>query len=188
MTRRIVRHLALLTIVVGAFLVAVPVLAYTDTSPGSGASTSSSTVQPGVPFTFTATFTDLPQGTNVTFSGASAALPQVEAVVTEAEAATCTGIVFNPPSAALDASHSASTQVTIPSSCAGQNVVLTATGPQGQTVSATVTVAGGFPNTAGAPQSLPFGWVVIAIGLLLLVGGTFGLSRGARKSSSEARA
>lgn len=188
MTRRLVRHLALLAIVVGAFLVAVPALAYTDTSPGSGATTSSSVVQPGQPFTFTATFTDLPQGTTVTFSGASAAVPQVEAVVTEAEAATCTGIVFNPGSAPLGSNHSASTQVTIPSSCAGQNVVLTATGPQGQTVSATVTVAGGFPNTAGAPQSVPFGWVVIAIGLLLLVGGTFGLSRGARKATSEVRA
>ncbi len=172
MARRAVRHLALLTMVCGAVLIAVPALAYVDTSPGSGMSTSTSTVQPGQAFSATATFTDLPQGTSVSFSSGTS---------------TCTNVSFNPTSATLNASHSATTSVTIPSSCAGQSVALVATGPQGQTVSAAVSVAGGFPNTAAAPQSLPFGWIVFAIGLLLLVAGTFGFSRRSQRSS-EARA
>lgn len=170
MLRCLMRHLALLCIVGGALLVAVPVFAYTDTSPGSGATTSATTAQPGQPFSFTATFTDLPDGTVVSFSAASAA------------GASCSGITFSPTSAALSG-HQASTSVTIPSACAGQSIFLTATGPQGQTVSATVTVAGGFPNTAGAPQGLPIGWIVMAIGLLLLVAGTFGLSRRTRSAA-----
>lgn len=155
----------------GALMLAVPAMAYVDTSPGSGATTSTTNPQPGQPFTFTARFTDLAPGTIVTFS------------------ASCAGTTFSPVSAALDATSSASTTVTIPSACAGQSVTITATGPQGQTVSATVTVAGGFPNTTAVQQSVPVGWAVIAVGLLLLLGGTFGLARRTRSSSSaQARA
>jgi hypothetical protein len=165
MIRSLTRLFALVAMVGGALMISVPAFAYVDTSPGSGATVSTSTAQPGSAFTLTATFTDLAQGTSVSFS------------------ASCSGTTFNPASGTLDANHSASTSVVIPSACAGQNVTLTATGPAGQTVSATVAVAGGFPNTATAPQSLPFGWFVIAFGVLLLIGGTFGLSRGRRRSA-----
>ncbi len=179
MTRRITKHLGLLAIVVGAFMVSIPALAYTDTSPGSGASSSSSTVQPGGTVTITATFTDLPQGTTITWSFAVAAVEQTEAFVTDAEAATCT-VTFNPGTSTLDANHSASTQATFSSGCAGMNVVITATGPQGQTVSTTVAVAGGFPNTSTGP--FPVGWIVMAPGALLILVGIVG---GAWRRQSE---
>ncbi|HEX6547499.1 MAG TPA: hypothetical protein VF134_02005 [Candidatus Dormibacteraeota bacterium] len=170
MIRKLVRSLGLLAIVGGALMISVPAFAYVDTSPGSGGSVSASTVQPGSAFSFTATFTDLPAGTSIAFSS------------------SCSGTTMNPASAALDANHQATTSVVIPSSCAGQTVTLTATAPGGATVSASVTVAGGFPNTTAAQQSIPFGWFVIALGVLLLIGGTFGLSRGRRRSEMPSRA
>ena len=183
MTRRITKHLGLLAIVVGAFMVAVPALAYTDTSPGSGASSSSSTVQPGGTVTITATFTDLAQGTTITWSYATAAVEQTEAFVTDAEAATCT-VTFNPGTSTLDANHQASTQATFSSGCAGLNVVVTATGPQGQTVSTTIAVAGGFPNTSTAP--VPVGWIVMGFGAILILIGILGVAWRRQRSTAPA--
>lgn len=174
MTRRITKHLGLLAIVVGAFMVSIPALAYVDTSPGSGASSSSSTVQPGGSVTIKATFTDLPDGTTITWSYAVGSVPQTEAFVTDAEAATCT-VTFNPGTSTLAGSPpSASTVATFSTGCAGMNVVITATGPQGQTVSTTVAVAGGFPNTSTSP--MPIGWIVMALGVALILAGIAGVA------------
>lgn len=160
MIRRITKHLGLLTIAVGAFMVSVPALAYVDTSPGSGASSSCSTAQPGQTCTVTATFTDLAPGTAVNFSAT-------------AGASACT-VSLNPTSTTLNSSQQASTQATFSSGCAGTNATVTATGPQGQTVSATVAVAGGFPNTSAA--SIPVGWIVMALGALLILIGLVGVA------------
>jgi hypothetical protein len=83
-------------------------------------------------------------------------------------------VTFNPGTATLDANHQSSTQATFSSGCAGMNAVLTATGPQGQTVAATVAVAGGFPNTSTAP--VPLGWIVMALGALLILAGIAGVA------------
>ena len=173
MIRRLTKHLGLLAIVGGAFMVATPALAYVDTSPGSGASESSSSTAPGQPVTVTAKFTDLAPGTTINWSAGAAAAPQTEAFVTEAQAATCT-VTLNPTSSTLDSNHSASTQATPSSGCAGMNVTVTATGPQGQTVSATFAVTGGFPNTSTSP--VPFGWIVMAIGAVLVLAGIAGVA------------
>lgn len=159
MTRRLLKHFGLLAIVAGAMMIAVPALAYVDTTPGSGGSTSSSSVAAGGSVTFNVTMNGANPGDIVTFSAAAAG--------------TC-AVSFSPTSAALSASHQASTTATFGSGCAGQNVVLTATGPGGQTVSATVAVSGGFPNTSASP--VPFGWVVMAIGALLVLVGVVGVA------------
>lgn len=156
MTRHITRYVGLLIFSVGVLLTAAPVLAYQDTSPGSGASVSSSTSSPGGSVTVTATFTDLPAGTTITWS-----------------ASGCT-VTFASSTQTLDANHSASTTATFGSNCAGVNATLTATGPQGQTVSAAVAVGGGFPNTSTAP--VPVGWIVMGFGALLILAGLFSVA------------
>lgn len=173
MVRRLIRHLGILGIVAGSMMIAVPVLAYTDTTPGSGGSTSTSSVAAGGSVQFNVTMNGANVGDTVTFSGATAAVPQIEAFVVNAEAATCT-VSFNPTSATLNASHQASTTATFSSGCAGQNVTLVATGPAGQQVTATVAVAGGFPNTSTSP--VPFGWIVMAIGAVLILAGIAGVA------------
>lgn len=173
MIRRVTKHLGIVAIVGGAFMVAVPALAYVDTAPGSGSQESSTSTAPGQPVTVKVIFSDLPPGTNINFSASSAALAQTEAFVTDAEAATCT-VTLNPTSAALDATHAATTQATPSAGCAGLNVTVTGTGPQGQTESATFAVTGGFPNTSASP--VPFGWIVMAIGAVLVLVGIAGVA------------
>lgn len=170
MKRLIFKHLGLLGIVAGSVLLATPALAYTDTTPGSGGSTTVSSTAPGSSFTFKATFAGLAPGTVITFSGNSSV-------------AGCT-VTFSQTTATLDANSSATVTATPSAGCAGTNVAVVATGPNGQTVSATVAVAGGFPNTSTAP--VQFGWIVMAAGALAVLLGIFGISR--RRETSPAAA
>lgn len=157
--RRLTKYLGILCVAFGAALTVTPALAYTDTTPGSGGSVSSSTVGAGGTTTF-----------NVTMNGAAVG----DVIGFSATAGSGCTVTFNPTSATLNASHQASTTATFGSGCAGQNVTLVATGPAGQTVSATVAVSGGFPNTTTAP--VPFGWIVMAIGAVLILAGILGVA------------
>jgi Bacterial Ig-like domain (group 1) len=147
-------------------LFAVPAAAYT-LGPGSGASTSASSVAGGQSFTFTATFTD---ATGAPISGVGVTFSQ------QSGPSGCTA-TFSPATSTTNASGQASTTVTLPAGCPG-SFVLAATLNGGGTVTATVTeVAPGFPNTSASRDAIPM-WAIgsiLAGGLLVLVA-VFGLT------------
>src|SRR5438445_478993 len=146
----VVRSLVCAGAVGASLLFASSALAYTV---GSGSSVSAPTsVAGGTPFTFTVTFLQ-PNGTPidatpVTFSqtsGPSASAPTVRLFSTAATLAVATA-TFNPTTSVTNSSGVASTTVTLPAGFPGQ-YVLAATLAGGGTLTATVTEAGGFPNT-----------------------------------------
>ena len=162
MKRQILKHGGLFAIVIGAVMLATPAFAdYQSTTPGSGITTNNPNPAPGSKVTITATFTGQPAGTAITFSAVG--LP-----------AGCT-VTFNPTTVSLSASQTASTDVVASAGCAGQNINIRATAANGEFVTTTLAISGGFPNTSRSPVAL--GWIVMGLGSLLVLLGVAGVAR-----------
>jgi Big-like domain-containing protein len=144
-------------------LSAVSALAYT-TGPGTGGTTTTS--NPPVGGSTSATFT---------FTNSSGQAIAGLAVNFSVQSGTASCVSFNPASGVTNSAGQVSTTVTF--SCAGQ-FTLAAVGAGGETATVTITAGSAFPNTSAAPipsPVLPIGGIVL--GVLLVAGAAFGLSR-----------
>jgi hypothetical protein len=133
----------------------VPALAYSGT-PGTSASTSSTTVVAGGSVTFSAHF---PGGgaQAVTFSPSGGG-------------SGCT-VTFSPSSATTDASGNVTTTATFGANCSGTVNLFAIAGPQNVSTAVTVTA---FPAAASLPLGVPvpFAWLAVLVVGTALVGGS----------------
>jgi hypothetical protein len=156
----------------------LPALAYTGT-PGTSASTSSSSVSGGSSVTLTAHFNGgAGQTVNFTSTGGTQGAVRsnsVFAMATALAAGPCTPS-FSPNPGTTDASGNVSTTVSIPSTCSG-TLTLTATSGA-QAVSTTLTVNGLPAASTNSPLNYPLLWIAVFIlGLGLVAASVFGLGR-----------